>query len=202
MRLHLEPSDLNAQVSVRGAFPVYSLGPWRKIGEQRFTALGDFLHELKYEPLDKGSIRAGVSRLADLVLPEMRKIWPVYPAEYCVSVPPNRPRSRDIPGLLANEVCRRTRIRLRADILTTTRKVRSMKNTPRDERARELAGAYKATKPLLHERGLLVIDDVYDSGSTLRAARQALLKAGVRGPLHFFALSHIDHPNGNWQAVS
>lgn len=201
MKSSLEPSDLRAHVKTNAGLSVHSLGLWRKSGDTEFTALGNFLHELKYEPLSEQDLCAGVNLLVDLMLPEMKKIWPEYPAEYCISVPPNLPRSRDIPGRVAEQIGLRTRIRTRTDIMRRIKHVKSMKNTRPDERREELDGAYVAKKPLMSEKGLLIIDDVYDTGSTVRAVRQALWRAGVRGKMHFFAFAHLDRSSGNWKAL-
>ena len=199
--MDLKERDVHAHVLTKGAFPVYSLGPWRKRGDREFTPLGTFLHELKYEPLGEREIEVGVARLAELMLPEMKRIWPDYPADYCLSVPPNLPRSRDIPARLTRQIELLTRIRRNAELLRLTKRIPSMKNTPRKERPGVLDRAYFAKGPRSLGKGLLVVDDVYDSGSTIRAVRQALLRAGVSDVLHFFVIAHIDQPDARWQLV-
>lgn len=201
MKLDLHKRDIRAHALIGGAFPVYSLGPWRNRGEREFTPLGNFLHELKYTPLGEQEIEQGVRCLVDLMLPEMKRIWPEYPADFCISVPPNLPRSRDIPARLTRQIDRTTRIRKNTEILRVARQLPSMKSTPRKERPGVLDRAYSARGPLLLEKGLLVIDDVYDSGSTIRAVRQALLRVGISDVLRFFVVAHIDQPNSRWEVV-
>lgn len=202
MTLELNGGDVRAHVLTRSAFPVYSLGPWREKGSREFTPLGTYLHELKYGSLTESQVEDGVSHLLDLMLPEMRRIWTNYPADFCISVPPNLPRSRDLPARLTRHIGLRTKIKRNTEILHLTRRIRSMKNTPRKERPAELERAYSAQLPSSLKRGLLVIDDVYDSGSTIRAVRQAFLRAGIRNGMNFFVIAHIYQPNSKWEVVT
>lgn len=202
MTLELNGGDVRAHVLTRSAFPVYSLGPWREKGSREFTPLGTYLHELKYGSLTESQVEDGVSHLLDLMLPEMRRIWTNYPADFCISVPPNLPRSRDLPARLTRHIGLRTKIKRNTEILQLTRRIRSMKNTPRKERPAELERAYSAQLPSSLKRGLLVIDDVYDSGSTIRAVRQAFLRAGIRNGMNFFVIAHIYQPNSKWEVVT
>jgi len=202
MVLELKEVDVKAHMLARSAFPVYSLGTWRKRGDRNFTPLGTYLHELKYEALSERQVEEGVSRLVDLMLPEMKRIWPNYPADFCISVPPNLPRSRDLPARLARHIGLRTRIKRNTEILHLTRRIPSMKNTPRKERPVVLDRAYSAQLPSTLKRGLLVVDDVYDSGSTVRAVRQAFLRAGIQSEMNFFVIAHISQPNSKWEVVT
>ena len=202
MTLELNEGDVRAHVLTRSAFPVYSLGPWREKGSREFTPLGAYLHELKYESLSESQVEEGVSHLLDLMLPEMRRIWTNYPADFCISVPPNLPRSRDLPARLTRHIGLRTKIKRNTEILQLARRIPSMKNTPRKERPVVLERAYSAQLPSLLKSGLLVIDDVYDSGSTVRAVRQAFLRAGIQGGMNFFVIAHIFQANSKWEVVS
>lgn len=93
----LRSSDLRAHVLKRFDFPVFSLGPWTRLGERQFTPLGQLLHDLKYEQMDDASRVSDVGHLVYRALPEMRKIWPKRPAEICIPIPSNLPKSPEIP---------------------------------------------------------------------------------------------------------
>ena len=65
------------------------------------------------------------------------------------------------------------------DALLRERNTRSQVGLSRAERQANVAGAFIGVPDLLHDRSLLLVDDVYTTGATLRACARAALDAGA-----------------------
>ena len=104
-----------------------------------------------------------------------------YPVSFngVVSVPPTK------SGLLVEMFARQVASMLNVEYLPVLAKVRptqeqKIPDTP-EEKAENVKDAFAITSPqLVAGRTLLLIDDIYDSGYTLREAGRTLMKAGAR----------------------
>jgi len=67
----------------------------------------------------------------------------------------------------------------RPDVLARERYTRPQVGLSRAERQTNVVGAFVGAPDLLHDRSLLLVDDVYTTGATLRACAQAALDAGA-----------------------
>jgi predicted amidophosphoribosyltransferase len=197
----LKSSDLRAWVLKRFDFTVFSLGPWTPLGERRFTPLGQLLHNLKYEQMEDASRLSDVGHLVQLALPEMAKIWPNRPAEICTPIPSNLPKSPEIPRRFCEQLAAATSIVVEPELLHKIRPVPSVKRLAESEKVKALSGAYRANPPSDPEVPLLIIDDVFQTGATLREAHKALSQAGYRGSLNYLVLAHIEKPFSGWEEL-
>lgn len=106
-----------------------------------------------------------------------------YRPEVIVPVPmyaaKKRRRGYNQAELLAQALSRESGIPCAPDALIRTRATRPMKELSGGERAANLAGAFQADGPLPWKR-VLLLDDIYTSGSTLDACAAALKEAGVQ----------------------
>lgn len=73
----------------------------------------------------------------------------------------------------------RKRFSLVSDLLERTRETPSQVSLPREEREKNMHGAFQARKALDPAATYLVIDDVLTTGATLQAAIDALREAGA-----------------------
>lgn len=89
-----------------------------------------------------------------------------------------RRRGRSFVVDLTQEISKRTGIGV-LDCLTLSRRVSDQSGLPRDERARNLGGAFALKAPARGE--LILIDDVVTTGATLREAYRALHSQGAPG---------------------
>jgi predicted amidophosphoribosyltransferase len=100
-------------------------------------------------------------------------------AQLIAFVPPDGDRSvsrgHHPPERLARELARLWQLPV-AQLLRRTRPLRPQRGLPRDARGRNVRGAFRA-EPV---RGrVLLVDDVYTTGSTVAAAASALRAAGA-----------------------
>jgi len=101
-----------------------------------------------------------------------------------VPLHPERRRSRGFNQAeeLSRELARETGIPLFTDVLLREKKTVAQKSLGADARIRNLASAFRAEEGLVRERKIrrvILVDDIYTTGSTLEACSQVLRAAGV-----------------------
>lgn len=85
-------------------------------------------------------------------------------------------------ALLAAEVARRTGRRLEPLLLRRIRPTEQQVGLTADQRDRNVRGAFRVAeggKAVISGRRVLLVDDVYTTGATVKAASRALLRAGA-----------------------
>ena len=116
--------------------------------------------------------RAGKELLsdADLILPV-----PLHPSRF-------RSRRFNQSAELARHIAKRSEVSFRVDLLERTKATRQQVGLTETERARNVQAAFRvpAKKAIeLQGRRVILIDDVYTTGATAKAATRALKRAGV-----------------------
>ncbi len=109
-----------------------------------------------------------------------------YPWNYVIPVPvhPSRLRERGYnhAAVIARFFARRTGLRFREDLLVRSRRTTAMKKLSSWERLENLAGAFDVTsagRRALPGKAVLLIDDIYTTGSTADACTDVLKQAGA-----------------------
>lgn len=105
-----------------------------------------------------------------------------------VPVHPSRRRKRGFnqAELLAREIGRRLDIPVCRDLLVRTRKTLPQKELNPAERLKNLEQAFQVRKAAGNIRSVILVDDIYTTGSTAEACTRALRQAGVE---HVYVLS-------------
>jgi ComF family protein len=137
------------------------------------------VHQLKYA--DRHDARTLLGRwLAEAG----RELLPG--ADIVVPVPLSRlrllQRQFNQAAVLAGELSRQTGIAADPLLLTRTRSTRSQVGMTRDQRRRNVAGAFSVParrRACLRARNVLLIDDVVTTGATVDACARALKRAGA-----------------------
>lgn len=81
--------------------------------------------------------------------------------------------------ILANELGRILNLPVRTDILIRARNTKPQKTLSDIERKNNLKKAFKTTENIVQLKYILLVDDIYTTGSTLDAAASVLKEAGV-----------------------
>lgn len=112
-------------------------------------------------------------------------------ADCMVPVPihPDRRKTRGFnqAELLARELGSRLNIPVRTDLLFRTRKTQPQKELSPDERIRNLLEAFTAPEQAAAGLDVILIDDIYTTGSTIEACTRVLRAAGA-GKVYFLTL--------------
>lgn len=90
--------------------------------------------------------------------------------------------------ILAKELSRITGIPMRNDVLFRIRETLPQKNLDNRQRMQNLQGAFAVPSWWEPEENVLLVDDIYTTGSTLEHAAKILKKAGVQN-VYFLTIS-------------
>lgn len=140
-------------------------------------ATPDLIHSLKYK---------GGFALATLLGRYMAEAWPTWdePVDLIVPVPlhPDREKKRGYnqSALLAQALSERVQGRCQKNAVRRVRYTRPQVGLSAQDRQNNLQGAFEADPTLVAGQHILLLDDVYTTGSTLREVAQATLKGGAR----------------------
>lgn len=150
-----------------------SLGPFN----QRYQIL---IHSLKYERMTNLTTKLG-EKLVFLLRGEPR----FAPAQGIVPVPlhPTKLRERGYNQslLLAREVSRRSGFPLIDDGLRRVKRTKSQTKLTFEERVENVKGAFKVgSKERIEGKRLILVDDVFTTGSTLNSCAEALINGGAK----------------------
>ncbi len=139
------------------------------------TETGQLVHKYKYS----GRIDLA-DRLADRAIALIEQHPTLKAIDGIVPVPSSVKRLYDPVSLLGQVLARRLGVPLLSGVLRKTRKTDLQKDMgTRAQKRANVAGAF-AVDGDVKGRSLLVLDDLYDSGETLREVTRVLKRAGAR----------------------
>jgi predicted amidophosphoribosyltransferase len=157
--------------------------PYYRFDTKR-TELGELLFRLKYRG-GGDAVLGDIVDTAELFLREWK------PQIDCVvSAPPSLTRKMQPAVEVARVLATRLNVPLCEDALAKTMETPQMKNIDDwSERQRLLAAAVQAGKDDVRGKSVLLLDDLIESGSTLRRAAEVLLKDGGAQALYALVLT-------------
>lgn len=186
------------QLWIRGiSLSVYSRSYDSYTHEQDFSRLGRLVYDYKYiKNLNSERRSEIIKECSQAIINELQlKPFPAKETFNClISVPANISKDialpREIAEYLTAEYAWLTDC---SKALTMSRTNISMKNTKKEERGEEIKGAYLINPSLLPSdiRGFLIIDDIYDTGSTVREIARTLKRHFPEIPRYVITLTHL-----------
>lgn len=142
-------------------------------GHARFdttrTEIGEALYQLKYN-----SDRSRVNMLAQQIFSSLGGYFPS--ASFIVPMPPSKYRVFQPVTEIAKQVAVLMNIPCREDVLIKTTYTDQVKNIPlKEDRVKTLCSTFKVNDILADGKyDVLIVDDLYDTGSSLEAATMRL----------------------------
>ncbi len=106
------------------------------------------------------------------------------PIDCIIPVPMHRgklkARGYNQAEVFARELSVRLSIPVRTDLVRRVHYTRPLKGFDAEKRRKELAGAFRVSGDLSACRSVLLVDDIFTTGSTMEACSRVLMKAGIQ----------------------
>lgn len=150
-----------------------------------FPIAYDDLSKRAIIPIKKGEYLGAVSTLCGLIRLMIDADFANVKFDYVVSVPPRRARmikpNFDQTKLLAEQTAKLIGVPYMSRCFKRVRKTKKQSKLSREERRRNIHGAFALGKSaqLLRDKTVLVIDDITTSGATLNECARVLKEAGT-----------------------
>jgi predicted amidophosphoribosyltransferase len=181
-----------------------TLGPY-KIGDDRtITTLGQKIRDYKYWNLEAEELETLAQDLTQRALKALQERFENPPFSYLVAVPPHDTSRPSLPRYVCRGIAAKYRDRF-ADMshaIRTIHKLDSVKGVSKSSRADYLKGAWGVNPKVFPKpgggSGVLIVDDVYDTGSTMREMSRTLRQEfGKDVPQYVLTLSHVETRDWN-----
>ncbi len=160
------------------------------------TPIRECIHALKYD--NRPELAQPLARylVAAFHSPEWQSIAANINAVMPVPIHPERRAERGYnqAELLAQHFCRGARLKLETDMVRRTRHTRQQVGLNAQERQENVADAFQ-TAISLGGQTVLLVDDVYTTGATLRSCADAVMASGARA-VYGLALALPAHTPG------
>ena len=150
--------------------------------ETKRTELGELLYRLKY----RGD-RTAIDNIAEIA-GEFVKSWNP-PIKCIVPAPPSLHRKHQPVVEIARVLGTYLNLRVLENAVVKVKKTDPMKNIPVWERISALQDAIQSGKTDVAGKSILLIDDLIESGSTLRRAASVLLENGGAASVYALVLT-------------
>jgi predicted amidophosphoribosyltransferase len=181
-----------------------SLGPYRTGDEHTITPLGQRIRDYKYWNVPASELE---SLARDITQKALEVLWERFesPAfRYLIAVPPNHKGKPSLPRHVCQSIAERypALFEDKSNSITTLRELDSVKGVYKGSRAEYVKGAWginpKAFPKPTKGSGVLIVDDVYDTGSTMREMSRTLRREFKRDVAqHVLTLSHVETRDWN-----
>ena len=164
------------------------------------TQEGQWVHDYKYSSEMDIRERTRITReftnrvfnLVKLRFIEVDKTQP--PIDVCIAPPGNREFDFPLPNQICKLLCRdHSWMKLGSHAISKTRVSPVLKNIDPEFRPNVVQGLYRIDEQVMPKptHGILIIDDVYETGSTLRSLCETLNKTYPRIPRYVVTLTHL-----------
>ena len=181
-----------------------SLGPYRTGHQHTITPLGTRIRDYKYWDQTTEELE---SLATEITMKALEVLWEGFeapPFRYLVAIPPNHQGKPSLPRQVCQRISERypERFEDKSSSITRLRELDSVKRIYKGSRAEYVRGAWAVspnsfpTPPA--DFGVLIIDDVYDTGSTMREMSRTLRRQfGRTLDQYVLTLSHVETRDWN-----
>ncbi len=159
------------------------------------TSSGKVISAFRYEGIVKKSIRAGkffsvravlesVAHIAPDDMWKIMRLWTVGVNEWVVvPIPLHHTRLKERgfnqAEVIGNHVARKLAIPMHRNLLVRVKRTAQQATLTRRDRIRNVQNAFECVPMATKPYGVILVDDVWTTGSTMKEAAQTLYSAGV-----------------------
>jgi hypothetical protein len=181
-----------------------SLGPYRAGNEHTITPLGMKIRDYKYWSLPPEELDSLAHNLTTQVLQVLQQKFQAPPFSFLLAVPPNHTGKPSLPAYVCRTIARLypERFEDKSSSVLRLRTLDSVKGVSKRSRANYVKEAWaidpdRVPKPETGS-GVLIVDDVYDTGSTMREMSRTLRRQFHRDLKQFvLTISHVETRDWN-----
>ncbi len=164
------------------------------------TILGKKIHDYKYEKINAKERRAIEEFLTDVtqqfILFRLVKLFPEQPPfDLCLGVPPNNPQGISICHEIGQGLVRKNPNWLKDgfSVVRRTSSIAALKRKSKAEKQALLTGLYSVdtSSRLKPSRGILLLDDIFQTGSSVRELCKTLKITWPETPIFVITLTHL-----------
>jgi len=163
-------ADKCTSCQTKDTFPVLALGQYQ-------DPLKEAIHQFKFQHIRRASEILAV-KIMELHRDKIEKLNP----ELIIPVPLHSIRMK-VRGFnqaedLARSLSQKLDIPLYADIIEKRKQTRDQARLKAERRLKNLKGVFKSSGKSLQGERVIIVDDVFTTGATMREVRMAILEAG------------------------
>jgi predicted amidophosphoribosyltransferase len=181
-----------------------SLGPYRTGPEHKITPIGQLIQNYKYGGLALALRDNLASKITEIALLALWERFESPPFTFLIAVPPNQLGKPALPGALCKNIAAKYPDRFTdvSNAVVRLRSLDSVKGVYKGSRADYLRRAWAIDLELFPPpekgSGLLIVDDVYDTGATMREMSRTIRAAFSRDVNQFvLTASHVETRDWN-----
>ncbi len=181
-----------------------SLGPYRTGKDHAITSLGQQIRDYKYWNMPQNELLSLAEDLTNRALEVLWEKFEAPPFSYLLAVPPNHQGKPSLPRHICQSIANRYPDKFR-DVSSSVVRIReldSVKGVYKGSRAQYVKGAWGIDPRLFPKppqgAGVLIVDDVYDTGATMREMSRTLRREFRRDlNQYMLAISHVETRDWN-----
>jgi predicted amidophosphoribosyltransferase len=139
------------------------------------TNIAEMLYQLKYNKKDKSKIEPLAEEICKFMKTRLVTKW----LSTIIPVPPSDTEREFQPVIeIAKSIGNKLKIDVCNDCVLKTKNTSFMKNMTLEERERKLNGIFEVKSNLIKNKKVLLFDDIYQTGSTLKEITKVLYSEG------------------------
>jgi len=150
--------------------------------DNKRSEIGELIYRLKYQ-----NDQSAIDPLVEVAVAYLKEWNPGMNA--VVPVTPSRERKVQPVVTIGAAIARKLDVEFGGDWISRTGKVPELKNVKHDERVRLLQGAHTVEQKKVKGRKVLLLDDLFQTGATMNAITETLLKQGEAAEVYALALT-------------
>jgi hypothetical protein len=156
------------------------------------TEIGLLVYTAKYEKIDHDRREAARAALVDKVVHAVRENPLFFCIESVCAVPSSKKvGGNTLPKLIGASVASALKVPFAPQSIVKTKSTADIKNAPLGDKRGALEGSFLVERTLVENRNILLIDDIYQSGTTIGYITELIRASGAKRALVLAAVKTL-----------